>query len=205
MDGIVSTLMREKGIHYKLNFGINLPRIQEIAKLYTPSEELADRLWREDVRELKILALLLHPQELFSKEKALLWTNEIHHIEIAELYCLKLMQHTSFACECASYWIEQEREYTKTIGYILLSRIFSKELTLEHAENMLFLKNAKESLTNGTSRIKHAALLALKRYGRMNKQNAENILSTLNDFENSSVLEKNEIFNDLKFEFDYYR
>ena len=203
MDGIVSTLMRKQGIHYKLNFGINLPRIQEIAKLYTPSEELADHLWQEDVRELKILALLLHPKELFTKEKALQWTNEIHHIEIAELFCLKLMQHTTFASECASLWIEEEREYTKTTGYILFSRLFAKELTLEDSQNIVFLNNAFKMLTDGTNRLKKAALLALKRYGQISNENANNVLNTLKTFENSSLLERSEIYNDLKFEFDY--
>ena len=36
MNGMVSQSMREKGMEYKLNFGIEYPRIKEIAAGYEP-------------------------------------------------------------------------------------------------------------------------------------------------------------------------
>lgn len=34
MNGVASQSMREKGLDYKLNFGIELPRLKEIAARY---------------------------------------------------------------------------------------------------------------------------------------------------------------------------
>ena len=34
MNGVVSQSMREKGLNYKLNFGVELPRIKSIAAAY---------------------------------------------------------------------------------------------------------------------------------------------------------------------------
>lgn len=34
MNGVVSQSMREKGLDYKLNFGVELPRIKSIAAAY---------------------------------------------------------------------------------------------------------------------------------------------------------------------------
>ena len=36
MNGPISQSMREKGMDYKINFGIEYPRIKEIASAYTP-------------------------------------------------------------------------------------------------------------------------------------------------------------------------
>ena len=36
MNGMVSQSMRQKGMEYKLNFGIEYPRIKEIAAGYEP-------------------------------------------------------------------------------------------------------------------------------------------------------------------------
>ena len=47
MNGMVSQSMREKGMEYKLNFGIEYPRIKEIAAGYEPDHELAQALWKE--------------------------------------------------------------------------------------------------------------------------------------------------------------
>ena len=50
MNGVVSSSMRDKGADYKLNFGVDLPRIKGIAKKYEPNVDLAKELWKLDVR-----------------------------------------------------------------------------------------------------------------------------------------------------------
>ena len=59
MNGVVSQSMREKGLDYKLNFGIELPRLKEIAARYEKNHEVAQTLWKENIRECKILAGML--------------------------------------------------------------------------------------------------------------------------------------------------
>ena len=44
MNGVISTSMREKGIVYKLNFGVPYPEIKEIARKHKPNGELAAAL-----------------------------------------------------------------------------------------------------------------------------------------------------------------
>ena len=39
MNGIVSTSMREKGMNYKINFGLSLPQIRNIAQKYPQDKE----------------------------------------------------------------------------------------------------------------------------------------------------------------------
>ena len=63
MNGMISQSMRDKGMDYKLNFGIEYPRIKEIAAEYEPNHELAQALWKENIRECKIMAGLLQPAD----------------------------------------------------------------------------------------------------------------------------------------------
>ena len=46
MNGVVSQSMREKGLVYKLNFGVELPRIKAIAEGYEKEHSLAQALWK---------------------------------------------------------------------------------------------------------------------------------------------------------------
>ena len=73
MNGIVSTNMRQRGLDYKLNFGLSVQQIKDLAKRYQPDSELAETLWADNTRELKILATLLYPTDSFTKEKAYEW------------------------------------------------------------------------------------------------------------------------------------
>ena len=68
MNGAVSQSMREIGLVYKLNFGVELPRIKSIAAAYEKDHALAQALWKEDIRECKILAGLLQPVDTFYPE-----------------------------------------------------------------------------------------------------------------------------------------
>ena len=97
MNGAVSQSMREKGLVYKLNFGVELPRIKMIAEGYEKNHDLAQALWKEEIRECKILAGMLQPIETFYPEIADIWVENIRNIEIAELTCMNLFQHLPYA------------------------------------------------------------------------------------------------------------
>ena len=84
MNGAVSQSMREKGLVYKLNFGVELPRIKMIAEGYEKNHDLAQALWKEEIRECKILAGMLQPIETFYPEIADIWVENIRNIEIAD-------------------------------------------------------------------------------------------------------------------------
>ena len=84
MNGAVSQSMREKGLVYKLNFGVELPRIKMIAESYEKNHDLAQALWKEDIRECKILAGMLQPIETFYPEIADIWVENIRKMCIRD-------------------------------------------------------------------------------------------------------------------------
>lgn len=53
MNGAVSQSMREKGLVYKLNFGVELPRIKMIAEGYEKNHDLAQALWKEEFANVR--------------------------------------------------------------------------------------------------------------------------------------------------------
>lgn len=202
MNGVVSASMRREGMEYKLNFGVSIPEIKVIASAYTPNAELAKWLWTQDVREHKILATLLYPREAFTEEDAESWVGDIRYLEIVEQFCANLAQHLSFASTLAERWISDERENVKTSGFILYARLFTKGYNLSSPDSLL--KEAKMILDKGISRPQRAALLALKRYGRQEEAQAERVLQYFSTYADADLIEKNEFYKDLKFEFEYY-
>ena len=61
MNGVASQSMRDKGLGYKINWGIGLPLLKIIAKEYGKDYNLAIELWKENIRECKILATMIMP------------------------------------------------------------------------------------------------------------------------------------------------
>ena len=63
MDGAVAQSMRNKGVNYHINWGIPVTRLKEMAAPYGKDYDLAIELWKENIRECKILATLIMPVE----------------------------------------------------------------------------------------------------------------------------------------------
>ena len=84
MDGAVAKSMRDKGLTYKLNWGATLPRLREKADAYGKNYDLAIALWKEDVRECKILATMMMPADKVLPEVIDIWMEQITSQEIAE-------------------------------------------------------------------------------------------------------------------------
>ena len=47
MDGAVAASMRQMGVTFRMNFGVNIQRIREISLRYEPGETLAEALWKD--------------------------------------------------------------------------------------------------------------------------------------------------------------
>ena len=122
MNGVASRRMREGGLVYHLNYGIELPRLQEIAREFEPSHEVAQRLWHENVRECKLLAAMLMPVDRFSPDMADIWAGQIPNAEIAQHTVMNLFVRLPFAVDKAFEWIADSREMYQLCGFLALTR-----------------------------------------------------------------------------------
>lgn len=204
MDGVVAASMRAKGSDYRMNFGVNLPRIKEITSNYTANQMLAEILWKENVRELKIMATLLYPAKNLSRETAEKWCNDISNQEIREQTCMNLFQEVSFADALVNDWIAHENEKIRTTGFWLFAR-----LCIIHSEALggvsetILMRGAVQDLKSESLLLRQAALNALRYLGRTSPQRATEVLQAVESavwaHEDSSA----GICNLLRFEFGY--
>ena len=189
MNGVVSQSMREKGLDYKLNFGIEVPRIKEIAAKFEKNHDVAQALWKENIRECKIVAGLLQPVDTFYPEIADIWVEDMRYPEIAELTVMHLFQHLPYASDKAFEWIAHEGEYFQFCGYMLLARLLMKfgELN-ERAENEL-LDQALSTLAEGGGFVCRSASTALLKYASQKKENARKVGGLLKPLASSGRLD----------------
>ena len=137
MDGSVASVaqsMRDKGLNYHLNWGATLPRLkakaEEIKAMFNVSclmfnvYDLAIALWKENIRECKILATMLMPPERMLPEVCDIWMEQMPSQEIAEQAAFNLWQYLPYAPEKAYQWIASDQEYYQLCGFHILSRLF---------------------------------------------------------------------------------
>lgn len=203
MNGVVSTSMRQLGMDYKLNFGLLIAQIKALAAKYGPSSLLANRLWREDTRELKILATMIYPIDEFSKEQANSWVNEISNQEIREQVCINLFQELPFAKELALGWISSAKEDVRTTGYWLLARLLLAKKNVGILQLSDLGVAYKEDIISKQLFLRNASLLVLKHMARQSKSLGLSILEDIRDYKNNPDPLKEEAYDSISFEIEF--
>lgn len=179
MNGMVSQSMREKGMEYKLNFGIEYPRIKEIAARYEPDHELAQALWKENIRECKILAGLLQPADTFYQEIADIWIEGMDYPELAEYTVMNLFQRLPYASEVVFRWMADEREMFQLCGFLLMARLLMKGEKLNERAEAEFLDQACTAVEGDCGPVQKAASVALRKYAHQSRDNKRTVSKQL--------------------------
>lgn len=179
MNGMVSQSMREKGMEYKLNFGIEYPRIKEIAAGYEPDHELAQALWKENIRECKILAGLLQPADTFYPEIADIWIEGMDYPELAEYTVMNLFQRLPYASEVVFRWMADEREMFQLCGFLLMARLLMKGERLNERAEAEFLDQACTAVEGDCGPVQKAASVALRKYAHQSRENKRTVSKQL--------------------------
>lgn len=203
MNGMVSQSMREKGMEYKLNFGIEYPRIKEIAAGYEPDHELAQALWKENIRECKILAGLLQPADTFYQEIADIWIEGMDYPELAEYTVMNLFQRLPYASEVVFRWMADEREMFQLCGFLLMARLLMKGEKLNERAEAEFLDQACTAVEGDCGPVQKAASVALRKYAHQLRDNKRTVSKQLGIWAKSEKPAVRALAEDIKADLEF--
>lgn len=167
MDGVVAKSMRDKGLDYKLNWGATLPRLNEKAVEIGKNYDLAIALWKENVRECKILATMIMPADEVLPEVIDIWMEQVPTQEIAEQAAFNLFQYLPFAAEKAYTWIASDRELYQLCGFHVLSRLFMNGQEPNERGIHEFIDQAQAALLGESLPVKKAAAASMWRFAEL--------------------------------------
>ena len=185
MDGSVAQSMRDKGLNYHLNWGATLPRLKakaEELKANSPRNatlsqreeptaksqyDLAIALWKENIRECKILATMLMPPEQMLPGVCDIWMEQIPSQEIAEQAAFNLWQYLPYAPEKAYQWIASDQEYYQLCGFHVLSRLFMNGQEPNERGINEFIDQSLSALQGPYMSVRKAAMQSLQRFAEL--------------------------------------
>ena len=124
MNGVTAQSMRDKGSDYHVNWGAPLPMLRAKAKEIGKDYHLAIELWKEDVRECKILATMVMPAEEMPAEVVDIWMEQTRTQEMAEMASFNLYRFLPFAADKAYQWIASDKALYQLCGFSVLGRLF---------------------------------------------------------------------------------
>ncbi len=165
--------MREKGVEYRVNWGIKIGDLKTIASKYEKQRELAVELWKSNTRECKILATMLMPAEEFSSDFAQLWMEQTPTNEIAQYLAFYLVQHTADAADLAFQWIANKSDIYQTCGYNTLSGLFSQG-------KQPSVRDMQELIDQAIAARSHASINCLNKLASLSEEHEQIVEAALN-------------------------
>ena len=171
MDGSIAQSMRDKGVGYHLNWGATIPRLREkadeLSTLYTQHSTLYDlaiALWKENVRECKILATMLMPPDEILPEVVDIWMEQTETLEVAEQASMNLYCRLPYAPQKAYQWIASDKPLYQLCGFHVLSRLFMNGQEPNERGINEFIDQAIAALHSPELMVRKAANNCLQRF-----------------------------------------
>ena len=182
MNGVASQSMRQKGLDYKVNWGVALPHLREMAAEYQPSYSLAVELWKENIRECKILATMLMPPAEMPEQLVELWMEQTKSQEIAEMAVFNLYQHLDYAPQMAFRWIASDDSIRQLSGYQLLACLFGKGLIPDTRGVNEYIDQVKVTLEGTDTAVSHAAMNSVNRFCQLGPEYGQIASKALSEY-----------------------
>ena len=181
MNGIASRSMSEKGVEYKINWGIPLSELKQMAAEIEYDYNLMIGLWKENIRECKILATLISASNPLPKEVAEIWIEDVDNQELAEMLAFNTLHMQPYASELAYSWIATDDVYKKICGYAILGRMFTNgEIPDARGINEL-IDQAFVALKDDNAGVRHAAYNCLVRFADVNDECGDIVKKSMNN------------------------
>lgn len=191
--------MLKRGVDYKVNFGVSIPLLREMASNYEKNHLLALKLWNKQWRETMILAMLLEEPAVVTENQMDFWVKNFQTIEIAEQAAMNLFSTTNFAYKKAFEYCLGKKLFVKIVGLLMIGRLaltdreasdenfdpffelmppLSKDPQLSIVFSRVFIQIGMRNLNLNEIAISHAKILKTID-SKTAQENAEHILSEL--------------------------
>jgi 3-methyladenine DNA glycosylase AlkD len=174
-NGAVVDSMQESGIIYKVNFGVTIPELKQIAQPYKGNHDLATRLFEEDIRECKIIASMIDDPAKVTGDQIDSWSEQFTNIEIVEQVCSNLFWKSDFALPRSFEWCHDDDNLLQKAGLLIAGHRASDK----SAKDSIFepyigiIENIVET---DDELISNSAIFTLREIGKRNESLKEKVI-----------------------------
>ncbi len=120
------------------SYGIGLTQLRKLAKQIGRDRDLATDLWKGDVYDAKVIALLIDDPKVMTQEQAEAQVEEVGRGQLSHVFssCDATLSKTPFVVELASKWMASQDPVRRGCGYGLLYEV--SKFTKKTAPNDAF-------------------------------------------------------------------
>lgn len=175
MNGEVVESMRQSDIIYKVNYGVTIPELQQIAAPFKDNHELALRLFEEDIRECKILATMIDDPTKVTGEQIDKWSDDFVNTEIVEQVSSNLFWKSDFALPRSIEWCLEDDVLMQKAG-LLIAGHRASDNNIKDAIFEPYIRIVEDIVETEDELVTNSAIYALREIAKRSESLNEKVL-----------------------------
>lgn len=161
--------MARFGISTVHALGVSIPILRKMAKAIGRDHALALTLWASGIHEARILASMIADPRLISPQEMDEWVNDFVSWDICDQVCGNLFDKTAYAYQKAVEWCQQEQEFTKRAGFVMMAELAVHDKKASDEAFVHFFPLIQRYADDERNFVKKAVNWALRQIGKRNK------------------------------------
>ncbi|WP_037574020.1 DNA alkylation repair protein [Sporocytophaga myxococcoides] len=158
------------GINTEKALGISIPVLRKIAKDHKKDHLLAIELWKTDIHEARILASMIDDFSLVHEKQMDLWVKDFNSWDLCDQVCFNLFRKTPFAFEKAMAWTEEEDEFVRRAGFVLIATLAVHDKKADDERFTPLFPLIEKHSNDERNFVKKAVNWALRQIGKRNEK-----------------------------------
>jgi 3-methyladenine DNA glycosylase AlkD len=160
--------MARYGIKTDRAFGVSLYVLRDMAKGIGTDHELALALWETGMHEAQILAGIVDDPAKVTEEQLDRWVADFDSWDVCDQCCSNLFDRTPFAYQKAFEWVEDEREFVRRAGFVMMAALSVHDKKAGDESFEQFYPVMKKYATDDRNFVRKAVNWALRNIGKRN-------------------------------------
>jgi len=148
--------------------GIKIPVLKKLAKEIGIDHKLAQELWKEEVREARVLAGFIGDSKEVTEKMMDNWVKDFSDWEICDQVCGSLFDRTPFAFKKVEEWAKREEEFVKRAAFAIVAWSTMHNKKAEDSDFIKFFPIIKREAIDERNFVKKAVNWALRQIGKKN-------------------------------------
>lgn len=160
--------MARFGITAKSVYGVSLPNIRKLAKEIGKNHALAQKLWKKENRETRIIAALIEDPAKVTEAQVEMWVGDFDSWEVCDQCIMNLFEKLSGAYEKAVEWSCRDEQFIKRAGYVMMARLAVSDKQAIDESFEAFFPHIKRGASDQRNLVKKGVNWALRQIGKRN-------------------------------------
>lgn len=158
--------MAKFGINPNNTLGVSIPVLRKMAKDIGKNHSLALELWDSGIHEARILAGFIEEPGMVTEKQMESWAKDFDSWDVCDQVCSNLFDKTLFAYTKAIEWSNNNREFVKRAGYVLMACLAVHDKKANGSKFMKFFPLIVKGASDERNFVKKAVNWALRQMGK---------------------------------------